>query len=194
MDVYGDFWGGRQGGYQMQQNPDEFARLCLLLAAFEPYQCALDIGVSQGGAYRFVRECVDIRQSYVIEDGKHPGASLWKYNKSQFADATVEFQGDSHSEECRKWLKSCDAAFDLVSIDGDHRYDGVRADWELIMPYLRTGALVWFHDIRVLQSDCEVSRLWQEIKSLKNVTIMMETPKPPTGQPLGIGVLRWHGA
>ena len=32
-------------------------------------------------------------------------------------------------------------------LDGDHSPAGVRMDWALIVPYLKPGALVWFHDI-----------------------------------------------
>jgi predicted O-methyltransferase YrrM len=36
---------------------------------------------------------------------------------------------------------------DFLFIDGDHRYEGVLADWRDYAPLVRPGGLVAFHDI-----------------------------------------------
>lgn len=38
------------------------------------------------------------------------------------------------------------APFDLVFIDGDHSYNGVRRDFETYMPFVARGGIVAFHD------------------------------------------------
>jgi predicted O-methyltransferase YrrM len=49
---------------------------------------------------------------------------------------------------------------DLLFIDGDHSYDGVKQDWELFSPYLSPFGMAIFHDtIWDLQPDSVVSRL-----------------------------------
>ncbi|MGO8752589.1 MAG: class I SAM-dependent methyltransferase [Thermoguttaceae bacterium] len=35
---------------------------------------------------------------------------------------------------------------DMLFIDGDHSYDGVRRDWDLFMPHVREFGIVVFHD------------------------------------------------
>src|SRR5690606_19990704 len=56
--------------------------------------------------------------------------------------------------------------YDAVFIDGDHRYEGVKADWENYGPL---GRIVAFHDIagggytaRQGAVEIEVDRLWRE--------------------------------
>lgn len=54
---------------------------------------------------------------------------------------------------------------DLLFIDGDHRYEGVKHDFETYAPLVRPGGMVAFHDI-VTHHDKRVgvSRLWSEAK------------------------------
>jgi predicted O-methyltransferase YrrM len=67
--------------------------------------------------------------------------------------------GDSKSEMSVAWAWQW-APYDLVFIDGDHDYEGVKADWER---YGCMGRMVAFHDIA--HPDHEVKRLWAEIKA-----------------------------
>lgn len=60
-----------------------------------------------------------------------------------------------------------DELVDFLFIDGDHSYRGVKSDYEMYSPLVRTGGIVAFHDIgKNEQGDC--SRLWEEIKNTKN--------------------------
>ena len=67
--------------------------------------------------------------------------------------------GNSHSDEIVKSV-SKHAPFDAVFIDGDHSFDGVRADWRNYGPM---GNLVAFHDISKTESDQGMS-LFNELK------------------------------
>ena len=59
-----------------------------------------------------------------------------------------------------------DRPLDVLFIDGDHSYGGVRADWEMYGPLVAPDGLVAFHDIVVHppETGCEVHTLWQELK------------------------------
>jgi len=49
----------------------------------------------------------------------------------------------STSEEAaRDWQRP----IDLIFIDGDHSYTGVKRDWELFAPHVRPFGIVVFHD------------------------------------------------
>jgi len=77
--------------------------------------------------------------------------------------------------------------YDAVFIDGDHRYDGVKADW---LNYGKLAPIVGFHDIvGTGQSDSagnpvEVPKLWRE---LANVGERKAIVSP--GSKMGIGVI-----
>ena len=54
---------------------------------------------------------------------------------------------------------------DLLFIDADHRYEGVKRDYELYSPFVRDGGLIFFHDI-IRQNDVRsgVHILWAELQ------------------------------
>jgi cephalosporin hydroxylase len=63
---------------------------------------------------------------------------------------------------------------DVLFIDGDHRYDGAQADFNLFSPLVRSGGQIAFHDIvpdfkTQFGRDTgrwagDVPKLWQEVK------------------------------
>jgi predicted O-methyltransferase YrrM len=74
--------------------------------------------------------------------------------------------------------------FDLVFIDGDHRYEGVRLDW---LNYGPLGKVVVFHDIvkpkPTERQDLGVWRLWQEIEGDKEEFVGRDSK-------MGLGIVR----
>jgi cephalosporin hydroxylase len=79
---------------------------------------------------------------------------------------------------------------DFLFIDGDHTYEGVRADFELYAPLVRLGGLIAFHDINANPDmpAMQVHRFWAEIKNKYQRYEFIDQNK--TGQyGMGIGVL-----
>jgi len=85
-------------------------------------------------------------------------------------------EGDSHAQAT---LAKASAFFsgeplDFLFIDGDHSYDGVKADYEMYGPLVRPGGLIFFHDIvadlmerkgmRGVSDSGEVPRFWMELR------------------------------
>ena len=56
---------------------------------------------------------------------------------------------------------------DFLFIDGDHSYDGVKADFEMYSKLVNKDGIIAFHDIfpGVLESVGGVPRFWNEIRS-----------------------------
>lgn len=79
--------------------------------------------------------------------------------------------------------------YDAILIDGDHTYDGVKADWER---YRGMAPMIAFHDIvgsgqreKITNREVEVPVLWAEIKAAGYVTREFIAP----GSKMGIGVV-----
>jgi predicted O-methyltransferase YrrM len=75
-------------------------------------------------------------------------------------------RADSHSPETLKKIESIlnGAQLDFLFIDGDHRYEGVKQDFDMYSPLVRAGGLVAFHDIARTNKVEEVYRFWGEVK------------------------------
>lgn len=84
-----------------------------------------------------------------------------------------------------------DIPVDLLFIDGDHSYEGVKADYENYRSFVRPGGLIAFHDICAHKDypDVRVDRLWWEIKSKNQHTTEIIYYLRPWGTGMGIGVL-----
>jgi predicted O-methyltransferase YrrM len=76
---------------------------------------------------------------------------------------------DSHDPETLEALRRVlgSAEIDLLFIDGDHTYQGVRRDYEMYSPLVRPGGVVAFHDVlpHPAYPDCKVDVFWNELKS-----------------------------
>lgn len=97
---------------------------------------------------------------------------------------------DSHSIETLDIVKKIldKDRLDMLFIDGDHSYEGVKKDFEMYSPLVREGGIIAFHDIvpHPPETGCEVSRLWDEIK---NKYKYLEIVRDWNQKWAGIGVL-----
>lgn len=98
--------------------------------------------------------------------------------------------GDSTSSDVVDRVRG-KAPFDAALIDGDHRYEGVKTDWE---NYRNLASVVGFHDIvgvgqfeKVYKNLVEVPRLWAEIKNDFLSDQLVEFVD--VGSQMGIGVV-----
>src|SRR5262249_13629767 len=77
-------------------------------------------------------------------------------------------RGDSHAAATRDKLARIlgDRRIDFLMIDGDHTYDGVRADYELYHSLVASDGCIAFHDVIPHTTDpaCKVDVFWDELK------------------------------
>lgn len=173
-----------EGGLFLQQNPDEFAALCLLLSRYEPLRSYLEIGSASGGACLFLYRRLRFERVLCMDDGRHPRASAQDHHLGQIPNCH-RFLGDSHSDAARRFLQqNVDGnGVDLAFIDGDHSYEGVVQDVELTLDFCRPRSLMVFHDTVACEG---VERAWVEMAESRRLKPVAEF----VGQtrPLGIGV------
>jgi len=99
-------------------------------------------------------------------------------------------RGDSHKQEMLNELirRLPVGGLDFLFIDGDHTLAGVRNDYEMYSPLVKSGGAIIFHDICVHRAefDCHVDEFWAQLKQGREYWEFIENPAQ--GQ-YGIGVI-----
>jgi predicted O-methyltransferase YrrM len=177
------------------QVPSELHRFAKIVATLRPEK-VMEIGTFKGGTL-----CVLCRLSSPTADiisvdlpgGKFGGGysamrSFLYRSCCKYSQAMHLIRGDSQSNEILTRVKSIAQSLDILFIDGDHTYEGVKRDFFAYSPLVRAGGVVAFHDIveHPKASDCEVSRFWNEIKEQYRHEEIIENPQQGWA---GIGVL-----
>jgi len=180
---------------------EELLRFAELIDNIKP-TTVMEIGTAMGGTL-FILVRVSSPKSLIISvdlpGGMFGGGYSW-YRKALYKTFAKPGQRiyllrkDSHDlrtlNEVTRILQG--KKLDLLFIDGDHTYEGVRKDFEMYSPLVRRGGIIAFHDIvphdRVHDPHgvVGVPRFWNEIKhSYKYLEIVKDW-----GQGwAGIGVL-----
>lgn len=139
----------------MWQNPTEFGLFADFIRSREP-EHILEIGSFYGGTlYEWAQLLPELLVSIdlIVPEGwpQHEGVLAARATWREWMPGAVEFhdiQGDSSDERI---IGECDDAlsgrlFDFAFIDGDHTYEGVRADYDNYSPFVREGGIIAFHD------------------------------------------------
>ena len=184
------------------QDKNEILRLLRLLDTIKP-RTIMEIGTACGGNL-FLLCRVAAPDALVISvdlpggiyGGGYPAWRIPIYRQFPVPPQRLRLiRANSHSlrttEKVRKILDG--RRIDFLFIDGDHTYEGARADFELYSPLVRDGGLIAFHDIHELQQQpgCAVHKLWKEVKQEFQHQEIINDPHQNWA---GIGVITWRGA
>jgi hypothetical protein len=166
-------WGEHARGVEVLfhfENPQNKTELEWMLAVIRRLRvCSLlEVGSSFGGTLKRMASVLPKGSKIVSVDLPcdstpkflNPLASLKDTcRKLSLLGANVELLvGDSHDAEVVAAVKA-HGPFDFCFIDGDHSYEGVKADWENYGPMCK---VVGFHDIGGPVLGC--TRFWRELK------------------------------
>jgi cephalosporin hydroxylase len=179
--------------YGACQKTWELAEFIKLVAGLEP-DVIVEVGVEAGGTlYAWKQLAPTVIGIDIIPSGPDPVYCSSGQPRNQHGATMII--GDSHDPANAEILaKILDGRLiDFLFIDGDHRYDGVCADYELYAPLVRSGGLIGFHDISAVRvNGIDVPQFWAEIKDETAVEIVDPNEHPiwPYGIGFGIGVLR----
>lgn len=138
---------------------------------------SLDMPGGQYGAMDYIEGKEDLER---LKDFASPEQKMHIIRQNSHSDSTFR--------KVKKILNQ--SKLDLLFIDGDHTYSGVKADWEMYSPLVREAGFIVFHDILdqdELYPGCKVDEFWKE---LKNQNETWEFIDPNGGVWGGIGIVK----
>jgi cephalosporin hydroxylase len=145
------------GGLLIWQYPNQFSKyLCLL--SEQKIQSFIEIGCRWGGTFvltnEYLKKFNNVNKSIAVDIIDSPVLNYCILNKeTQF----IKF--NSQSQEFKNYISN--NQFDLIFIDGDHSYSGVKNDYEISK---NSGKIFVFHDI--VSDVCPgVGQFWNELKN-----------------------------
>lgn len=150
------------GGLLIWQYPNQFSKyLCLLNK--QNIESYIEIGCRWGGTFVLTNEYLkrfnNVNKSVAVDKIDSPVEEYCKLN-----DETQFIKKNSTSQEFKDYMKN--NYFDLIFIDGDHNYNGVKNDYEISE---HSGKIFVFHDIA--SNACPgVVKFWNELKNNKSET------------------------
>lgn len=135
----------------------ELAEFFCVVSKLNP-MCILEIGVAQGGTYQAWRSIVPKARCIM---GIDPLSSSYPN----------VIQGYSQDRATFNRVKAkLPQPLDLLFIDGDHRYQQVKADLEMYGEFVRPGGIVALHDIVPAPPNShafsgDVHKVWKKVKA-----------------------------
>lgn len=154
------FGGKFEGGIYLQQDPDEISEILNFLLNERQYESMLEVGSAAGANAKVFYEVLKLKDLFIIDNNQHGRHGLRVENLKNIKHE--EYIGDSQSKEASDWLLSFNKKFNIIYIDADHSYEGVKKDTENYLSFLSEDGVVIYHDTLFCEG---VSRLMQEIES-----------------------------
>ena len=172
----------------------EFAALIRLLSDRE-LNVVVEIGTAHGGTYWAWCRLATPTAHLVSVD--LPGNDDWTARVRSYPGPTqtqTVIRADSHDQQTVRSLDRLRGSVDLLFLDGDHSYDGVRADFENFAPLVKPGGLIAFHDVESTNHPAsQVDRLWAQLRDVYDVREIIDTVDDEQSGRYGIGVIFWRG-
>lgn len=101
-------------------------------------------GLAQPGSRVY---CIDTWTNDAMTEGRRETQAQFKSNTQRYSELIVPVRGWSHSPDVLGRIQREAGKIDLLFIDGDHSYEGVKADWINYQPLLANNATVVLHDV-----------------------------------------------
>jgi len=153
------------------QKHEELAAFLAIVADIEPLKVIVEVGAYAGGTLWAWQQLGDVRVIGV--DLPPPGRPT---GPTVNDEGMTVILGDSHDPATMEQLVTelAGEPVDMLFIDGDHTYEGVKADFELYAPLVRPGGIIGLHDIchHPGMPFIEVDRYWLTLHGDKEEIIL----------------------
>jgi predicted O-methyltransferase YrrM len=164
------------GMLQVEQEVQAFA--AALRERVRPLKHFMEIGTDQGGTFHLMSSLADAGGRGISVD--MPGGNWGTIDSARNLElagrlerdcGAVCIRADSHDPATLGRVREVGGKLDLLFIDGDHSYQGVRQDYLDYSPLVRPGGWVVFHDVNDTDfhraQGCDVARFWNELPGPK---------------------------
>lgn len=88
--------------------------------------------------------CIDTWNNDAMSEGNRDTWQEFHNNTRDYKGYIVPVRG--YSTNVVRAVREISPTLDVLFIDGDHSYDGVKADWNAYKDFLKEGSTVIFHD------------------------------------------------
>jgi precorrin-6B methylase 2 len=180
----GQHFGAFEGGLELQQIPEEYCQYLNFLQSnnFESY---MNIGIGNGGSF-MVETYIqpNLKRSVAVDNTSYGRFTNMEHINQRInwlkenTDISIEF----FNMNSKDYFDTQDEKFDIIFIDGDHEYEGVKLDYDNCVNRLNEGGYLVFHDIHSYLC-AGVVKLWNEIKNPNCIEFIF-------GPKCGIGLWR----
>lgn len=135
--------GLKLGGIELQQVPEEYIELLWLLKNLNAKKY-LNIGVGKGGSFMVETYIQERLENSVAVDNSSYGAKEQTSSiieKIKWLNEQVNTKIEFHDKNSVEFLRNCKEIFDVIFIDGNHSYEGVKGITKTHYPYYeKTGS------------------------------------------------------
>lgn len=163
------------------QNREELIGFCEWI---EEHQISsyLEIGIWTGGLITWLDKLFQFKRVFACDLGyaEQVGFTV------RLPPHSVWFKGNSRSPRYRKWRETL-GQIDLVMIDADHSYEGVKRDFEINSRF--DQRFIAFHDITGKgPGTAGVGRFWEELRGCTNEIVRPHVELGLDTSTMGIGI------
>jgi len=104
--------------------------------------CCFGAAMKESGVGRVY--CIDTWNNDAMTEGSRDTYAEFLKNTAAFEQFIVPIRG--FSTEVIDLICTKIDHIDMIFIDGDHSYQGVKSDWDRYKVFLKTGSVIVFHD------------------------------------------------
>ena len=178
-----NFGGGQKGtvggvyNLRLQQHPEEYARLLVFLRE-QNAKSYLELGVGQGGSFllnSLMQENLEVCHAVDDCDYQRNAPGFWDQNIS-IEKSVIDLKEIKRKDNIKFFNKKSndffvknDLTYDIIFIDADHRYEGVKKDYAEAVQVLNPHGFLIFHDIINYDPGIGVPQFWSELDKDKKI-------------------------